>query len=128
MRQWNLSGSRRWRHVAAIRYFCRDAVPYVGAGAGMLRALEQHGEFRDAVDGAVFAANPQSSAWVPEFHVLAGVDIRLTPRVAATVEARYLQAHAQLTEDFAGFEPLDLSGLRVSAGLRRPSAKLGERP
>lgn len=47
-----------------------------------------------------------------------GVDITLRPRVALTLDSRYLWGEGDLRGDFREFvQPLDLSGLRVTAGL-----------
>jgi hypothetical protein len=49
--------------------------------------------------------------------VFGGVDFNLVPRVFLTIEARYSWADAALREDFVGFEPIDLNGLRTTAGI-----------
>jgi hypothetical protein len=43
--------------------------------------------------------------------------VGLTPRWFLSVEARYLWSEADLEGDFVGFEPIDLSGLRIGAGI-----------
>jgi hypothetical protein len=48
---------------------------------------------------------------------MAGVDYALGPRFAITTEARYLWSNAELSQDFSGFQPLDLSGLSTTVGL-----------
>lgn len=94
-------------------------VPYVGVGVGMTRyKLTQAGEFVDAVDGALFAAQLASTGWAGTTHLIAGADVRLTTSVATTIEISHSRGSGQLTEDFAGFDPIDLSGLRIGAGIR----------
>ena len=94
-------------------------VPYVGVGVGMTRyRLSQVGEFVDAVDGALFAAELLSTGWAGATHLIAGADVRLTTSLATTIEISHSRGSGQLTEDFAGFDPIDLSGLRIGAGIR----------
>jgi hypothetical protein len=35
----------------------------------------------------------------------------------ATIQGRYTQASAELSSDFIDFDPIDLSGFRMSAGI-----------
>ncbi len=94
-------------------------VPYVGVGAGVTRyRLTQLGEFVDAIDGVLFAAELISSGWAGRTQLIAGADVRLTTSMATTVEISYSRGSAELSEDFAGFEPIDLVGVRIGAGLR----------
>jgi hypothetical protein len=47
-----------------------------------------------------------------------GVEMTLTPRFALTVDSRYIFGKGQMDRDFLQFsEPLDLAGLRLTAGL-----------
>ena len=123
--QTELSGSitfallPRGQAIGSYVWIPGRVVPYVGVGAGLTRyRLTQLGEFVDAVDGTLFAAELVSSGWAGSTHLIAGADVRLTTSVAATVEAHYVRGSADLTDDFAGFEPIDLAGLRVGAGIR----------
>jgi hypothetical protein len=38
-------------------------------------------------------------------------------RLFLTTEARYVWAQGELSNEFVGFEPLDLSGLKLAAGI-----------
>jgi hypothetical protein len=49
--------------------------------------------------------------------VFAGADIKLRRRLFLTAEARYLWAKATLGQDFTGFDPIDLNGVKVTAGV-----------
>lgn len=94
-------------------------VPYVGVGIGMTRyRLRQVGEFVDIVDGSLYAAEVRSAGWAGTTHLIAGADIRLSTNVATTIEISQSRGSGQLREDFEGFDPIDLSGLRIGAGLR----------
>jgi hypothetical protein len=45
------------------------------------------------------------------------VDVKLYRALYGTVEGRYMYAHGKLNSDFIDFDPIDLSGFRVSAGI-----------
>jgi hypothetical protein len=91
--------------------------PYVGAGGGLIWwRLQQSGDFVDFEDFRVFSDTFESSGVSPAGHVLAGADIQLYKRLFLTTEGRYVWASGTLDRDFVGFEPIDLSGFRLSAG------------
>ena len=92
-------------------------------GGGFLRhALDQVGEFVDEITLFSIIVTPeaslQSSGWTPTAHLFGGVDIRLMQRLFLTTEARYVLAVAEPSLDFADFESIDLSGLRIATGVR----------
>jgi len=124
LQQVNLSTSARvaliprGREVGRLAWIPRPVAPYVGAGAGFLRySFEQSGDFVDFVDLSVFGATLRSSGWTPSTHVFAGADIKVRRRVFLTAEARYLWAKAPLEQDFTGFDRIDLTGARLTAGV-----------
>ena len=113
----------RGRAIGQYVWIPGAVVPYVGAGGGFLRhALDQVGEFVDEITLFSFHVLPeaslQSDGWTPTAHVFGGVDIRLTQRLFLTAEARYVLAVAEPSLDFADFESIDLSGLRIATGVR----------
>jgi hypothetical protein len=90
-----------------------------GAGAGAtFYELEQAGDFVDFTDLSIFTDHFTSSGWAPTVHLFTGADLKLTPRLLLNLEARYAWADDELDGDFVGFDPIDLSGLRVTTGLR----------
>ena len=92
--------------------------PYVGGGAGVMRYdFKQDGDFIDFATFKVFYDKYHSGGVRPMAQAFGGVDISLSPRVALTTEARYEWARAPLDSDFSGFDPIDLSGVSVTAGL-----------
>lgn len=106
--------------VSRLAWIPRRVVPYVGAGGGMLwYEFTQIGDFIDvrSPNLAVFSGVLTSTGWTPSAHALAGVDVRVQRRTFVTVETRYLWAAARLQRRFEGFDPIDLAGLRVSAGI-----------
>ena len=123
-RQFNVSGSikvpllSRGREVSQLAWVPRRIVPYAGAGGGMLwYNVEQVGDFIDYVDLSVFTDVFRSKGWTPSGHVFGGVDVRLIRRLFATVDVRYLWAAGDLGQEWVNFDPIDLAGARVSAGI-----------
>lgn len=93
-------------------------LPYVGAGGGIVRYnFNQAGDFVDFRTYDIFSAELESSGFVPTVHVSGGIDVSLTQLIFVNVEARYSWANADLSRDFAGFEPIDLAGLRLVGGI-----------
>lgn len=124
LRQTNVSGglkyflTERGREVSRLAWVPRTVVPYIGAGGGFLRfEMTQTGDFVDFVDSSVFGDVFRSAGTAPTAHVFGGVDIRVWRRTYVTVDARYLWAAGDLGRDWIDFDPIDLTGTRVSAGL-----------
>lgn len=109
----------RGRSVSSLAFLPRRLVPYAGGGGGVLYySLLQFGDFVDVADFDVFADRFPSKSWTPVVYVNGGLDYRFAQRWGATLDVRNQWASADLDERvFTGFEPLDLSGVRVSAGL-----------
>jgi hypothetical protein len=110
--------TERGREVGRLAWVPRKYVPFVGAGGGMMWfQLRQNGDFVDYVDLSVFSDVFESSGWTPTGHVFGGVDIRVLRRAYATFDARYIFASGDLGPDWIDFDPIDLSGFRLSAGI-----------
>jgi opacity protein-like surface antigen len=108
----------RGRSIGRFAWIPTRFSPYVGAGGGaMWYRFTQQGDFVDEQSLDVFPADLKSSSWTPTAHGLAGFDLSLSPRIALNTEARYNWARATMSEDFGNFDPIDLSGLGVTAGL-----------
>lgn len=124
LKQVDLSASVRYalkprgREVSRLVWVPHRVTPYVGAGGGMLwYEFKQSGDFVDFVDSSVFTDNFRSAGWTPSVHAFGGADIHLYKRLFVTVEGRYLWASATLGRDFVDFDPIDLAGFRMSAGV-----------
>ena len=118
----------RGRRVSALAWIPRGLVPYLGGGAGMLwYDLSQEGDFIDALDPrlAVFTDVFESQEWTPTAHVFGGVDVRVARSVFVTFDARYRWAAGDLSRQWVSFDPIDLSGLRLSTGI---SVSLQKKP
>ena len=127
LREVSLSGSirvailPRGRAISRLAWIPSRISPYAGAGGGAVwYEFTQSGDFIDA-----FAPPPQpvfsdaftSQGWTPSAHAFGGVDIKLSRIWFLAVEGRYLWASAKLGRDFQDFDPIDLAGLRLSAGV-----------
>ncbi len=124
MRTLNLTGSVRYalrergRAVSRFAWVPARVTPYVGAGAGALRFnVEQRGDFVDFADLSVFFDVFEARGWTPSGHVFGGAEVRLRRRLLASIEGRYIWASGDLGRAWIGFDPLDLAGLRMSAGV-----------
>jgi hypothetical protein len=123
LRNVNLSGgikyalTERGRAVGRLAWVPRKVVPFVGGGGGaMWFGVRQYGDFVDYMDLSVFTDVFESSGWSPSAHVLGGVDVRVLRRAYVTFDARYVWASGDLGQDWIDFDPIDLSGFRLSAG------------
>lgn len=107
----------RGRDVSRFAYVPSRVVPYVGAGGGAIRyEFMQTGDFVDYVDLRVFPDVFRSTGWAPTAHALAGVDVQVYRAFSTTLEGRYTKGSAKLSSDFVDFDPIDLSGFKLSAG------------
>jgi hypothetical protein len=122
----NISGSIRFaltprgREISSLAWVPRRAVPYVGAGAGMLwYRFKQTGDFVDALDPTlpIFTDIFVADGWTPSAHVFGGIDVQIYRRWFLTLDGRYLWAAGELGRDFEGFDPIDLAGFRFGAGI-----------
>ena len=127
MRQASVTGGVRYalitpgRRVSSLAWIPRTITPYVAAGGGAVwYSVSQVGDFVDFVDFSVFSDVFKSDGWTPEAHAGGGVDVRVARRIFATVDARYRWAAGGLSQQWVDFDPVDLSGLRLSAGINVP--------
>jgi hypothetical protein len=108
----------RGREVSRYAFVPAKVRPYVGGGGGFVwYELEQAGDFVDFVDLTIFNSAFRSSGWGFATQAFGGVEVGLTPRWFLSVEGRYLWSDADLGDDFVSFEPIDLSGARIGAGM-----------
>ena len=109
----------RGRAIGQLSWIPSAVIPYVGAGGGFLwYEFEQLGDFVDFVDLSIFTARFESAGWTPSAHVFAGADIRIARQIFLTAEGRYVWADAELKRDFVSFDRIDLTGVRIAAGVR----------
>lgn len=108
----------RGHDVSRFAWVPSRIVPYVGAGGGAIYYdFVQSGDFVDFVDLSVFSDVFRSKGWAPSAHAFGGVDVRIHRGLYGTLEGRYTKASGTLGRDFIDFDPIDLSGFRLSAGV-----------
>jgi len=106
------------RSIGKFAWIPSRAAAYVGAGGGVqYYRFQQSGDFIDFDTFDVFPDEFNSKGWAPVGHLFAGFDYTLTPRFAVTTEGRYTWSHADLSNDFSNFRPIDLSGFATNVGL-----------
>jgi hypothetical protein len=115
-----------FRFLPAGRYRLRHGgrqvlkpVPYVGAGAGVnFWSYKEIGDFIDfsLPELPIFRGRFEDSGAAFETHLLAGVELPLSPSFNLLFEGRYSWSKATLGEDFAGFGDIDMSGLWINVG------------
>jgi len=111
----------RGRAISRFAWIPSRISPYVGTGGGAVwYQFSQSGDFVDAYappPQPIFSDAFTSKGWTPSAHAFAGVDIKVWRKWFLAAEGRYLWANAQLGRDFQDFDPIDLAGLRLSAGV-----------
>lgn len=108
----------RWKRIGEHAYIQPRFTPYLGAGMGATwYELKQKGSFVDFRDLTVFRDTFITDGWAFSGHVFAGVDIKVLRRVGLVIEGRYSWAEADVRGSFVGFEPINLDGARVTAGI-----------
>ena len=110
--------TERGRRISDLAWIPTKWAPYVGGGVGWVwYEFEQGGEFVDYQTLDIFRDHFSSRDGSALAYVNAGFDYSLGLRWLFTAEARYSWASANVGEDFVGFEPIDLTGLRAALGL-----------
>jgi hypothetical protein len=106
------------RSIGKFAWIPSRFAPYVGVGGGaMYYRFRQSGDWIDFKTMDVFADQYESDGWATTLNAQTGVDYSLGARFALTGEARYVWAKAPLSQDFTGFQKLDLSGFSTSIGV-----------
>ena len=109
----------RGRQVGRYAWLPSSFVPYIGGGVGIMwYRFGQSGDFVDYETLEIFSADLESSGWTPTGYLGGGLDIRIAKYTYLTMDVRYSWARTDLERDYVGFDPLELSGVRVSAGLQ----------
>jgi hypothetical protein len=108
----------RGRGIGQYAWLPNRIVPFVEAGVGGLwYRFKQEGDFVDSTTLEIFPAFLQSSGWAPTVYVGGGTDIHLFKSVYLTLDIRYSWSEHDMSRSYTGFEPIDLSSFRTTAGL-----------
>jgi outer membrane protein W len=106
------------RSIGKFAWIPSRFAPYVGVGGGaMYYRFRQSGDWIDFKTMDVFTDQYESDGWATTVNAQTGIDYSLNPRFALTGEARYTWAKGSLSQDFQGFQKLDLSGFSTSIGV-----------
>jgi hypothetical protein len=106
------------RSVGHFAWIPSRYAPYVGGGGGaMYYRFRQEGDFIDFATTKVFGDVFNSEGWAPTVQAFAGTEVSLSPRFAVTAEGRYQLSRSRLSTDFSQFQPIDLSGFALTAGV-----------
>jgi hypothetical protein len=108
----------RGRGVGHLAWIPNRFVPFIEAGAGgMDYSFDQSGDFVDYTTLEIFRAYLESSGFAPVVYLGGGLDIHLYRSSYINMDLRYSWAKHDLSGDFSGFDPIDLSGLRTTVGV-----------
>jgi hypothetical protein len=106
------------RSVGVLAWVPSKVAPFVGAGFGLMRYdFTQRGDWVDFQDFSVFTDEFRSMGTSFMNYLSAGADISLNPRFGLTTEIRSIWASGEHTDDFVGFDDIDLSGTTIKAVL-----------
>ncbi|HJU72756.1 MAG TPA: hypothetical protein VJ717_03350 [Gemmatimonadaceae bacterium] len=107
----------RGRSIGRYAWIPTKLAPFIGAGGGaMWYRFRQEGDFINMETTEVFPDKFESTGWTVTATGFGGLDVSLGPRFGFTGEGRYTWARAPMSEDFDGFERIDLSGYQASLG------------
>jgi hypothetical protein len=109
----------RGDRVGSYAYLPARVQPYVGGSVGVNRwHLQQTGDFVDFQTFAVFPDYFFATGTAMTADVLAGTHLGLTRWLQVSLEGRYRFGSDDLSDDFVGFDPIDLSGPSGLVALR----------
>lgn len=109
----------RGRQVGHYAWLPSRIVPFVSVGGGFIDyGFRQSGYFVDSATLEIFSAILESSGTAPALYLGGGADVRLFRKAYLTLDLRYSWAKHNMEGDFVGFDPIDLTGLRMTAGVQ----------
>jgi hypothetical protein len=109
----------RGREIGQYSWLPSPIVPYVSGGGGILwYEFRQHGDFVDYSTLDIFSATLDSSGGVFTVYQGCGTEINIFKTINLNLDLRYYWADADLDSDFAGFDPIELGGYRITAGIQ----------
>lgn len=109
----------RGERIGSYAYIPSRFQPYVGGSVGINRwNLQQTGDFVDFQTFAVFPDYFFATGTTLTSEVLAGTHLGITRWLQVSLEGRYRFGTDDLSDDFVGFDPIDLSGASGLVALR----------
>ncbi|MSR05996.1 MAG: hypothetical protein EXR93_02830 [Gemmatimonadetes bacterium] len=113
----------RGREIGRFAWLPTRLDAYAGAGAGVMwYRFRQTGDFIDFATLKVFNDRYESTGATLMGQALAGAEMSLSPLFFLNTEVRYGFARSGMSNDFVGFQKIDLAGFSatVGAGFRFP--------
>jgi hypothetical protein len=92
--------------------------PFIGVGAGVYAwTYQQWGDFINFEDDSVNEGLAETRRFGFGLNGRCGMVFRFHPRLAFTLEGKYQYLKGHLSENFQGFNQLDMGGFTVNAGI-----------
>lgn len=92
--------------------------PFIGGGVGLYSwTYQQWGDFIDFGDFSIYEGNAETKRFSVGFFGRVGFVYRFIAQAAISLEGKYQYLKGHLSGNFEGFEPLDMSGFQVNAGI-----------
>jgi hypothetical protein len=108
----------RGRQIGQYTWLPNRVVPFLSGGAGVLwYEFKQSGDFVDYETLEIFSSILESSGSVPSIYLGCGVDFNIFKATYITLDFKYSWADDDLDQDFVEFDPIDLSGIRITTGI-----------
>jgi hypothetical protein len=108
----------RGEELGRFVWIPRNWNAFLGGGVGVTGyRFEQWGDFVDERDGSIFTTSTAATGSPFLSYLSAGGELRMTPRISLLFEGRHQWARADMPPHHSGFDPVDLSGTRLTAGV-----------
>jgi outer membrane protein W len=92
--------------------------PYAGIGAGVYAwTYQQSGDFINFEDNSISAGLAETRRFAFGLNGRLGLAYRFQQRLGILLEGKYQYLQGKLSRNFEGFEPLDMSGFLIHAGV-----------
>lgn len=92
--------------------------PYVGIGAGVYAwTYQQSGYFINFEDDSISEGFAETQRFAFGLNGRAGLTYRFQQRLGVILEGKYQYLQGKLSRNFEGFDPLDMSGFLIQAGV-----------
>ena len=109
----------RGRQIGQYSWLPSRFVPYVSGGVGVLwYEFSQHGDFVDYSTLDIFSATLDSSGSTFTGYLGGGTEVNIFKAIYVNLDFRYYVADDDLDRDFEGFDPIELGGYRLTAGIQ----------
>lgn len=106
------------QRISRLAFIPRRITPYGSVGLQMTYyEFRQVGDFVDFQDLSIFQDVFSSKGWAAGPYIRGGVDVQVWRRLFANADVRYSWLRSDLSDDFLGFDGIDLAGARAATGI-----------